>query len=44
VFAAGAVSLGLFVLGLKTGWSLRSDEPSPVEGGPASDRMYPTQA
>ena len=28
IFALGAVTLGLFVIGLKTGWSLESDPSS----------------
>jgi len=36
VFATGVVALGWFVLGLKTGWSLRSDRDAALEASPAT--------
>lgn len=36
IFTAGALALGLFVLGLKTGWSLRKEVDHSAEGGDAS--------
>ena len=38
IFAAGAVTLGWFVLGLKTGWSLETQEIDIEAGLPASAR------
>jgi nitric oxide reductase subunit B len=32
LFASGALALGWFVLGLKTGWSLRREEDAAVTG------------
>lgn len=36
LFTAGAVGLGLFVMGLKTGWSVKKERDSAVEEGDAS--------
>lgn len=41
IFTAGAVALGLFVLGLKTGWSIRTASPAPADDGTAADRLRP---
>ena len=34
IFASGALALGWFVLGLKTGWSLRAEDDPGLERGP----------
>jgi len=36
IFATGVIALGWFVLGLKTGWSLRSDQDEVIEALPAT--------
>lgn len=36
LFTAGAVGLGIFVMGLKTGWSVKKERDSAVEEGDAS--------
>ena len=44
IFAAGAVALGLFILGLKTGWSIRTAAPDSAEDGTATDHFRPVGA
>jgi nitric oxide reductase subunit B len=36
IFATGVIALGWFVLGLKTGWSLRTDQDATIEALPVT--------
>lgn len=36
IFTTGVISLGWFVLGLKTGWSLRSERDALIEALPST--------
>lgn len=44
LFTAGALALGVFILGLKTGWSLQTPAPAPAGDIAPADRLSSVEA